>query len=58
MKGKGGLIYTAVARDRVILVEEANRTPQLTHSGNYQQVIHILLPKFPDQESHCYQYDK
>lgn len=58
MKGKKGLIYIAIARNNVILVEEANRSPQLIHSGNYSQVIHLLLPKLPTEGNHYYNYDK
>ena len=58
MKSKKGLIYTVIARNRTILVEETNRSSQMIHSGNFIQIVHILLPKLPTKGNHVYYYDK
>ena len=58
MKSKKGLIYTVIARNRTILVEETNRSSQMIHSGNFIQIVHILLPKLPTEGNHVYYYDK
>ena len=58
MKSKKGLICTVIARNRTILVEETNRSSQMIHSGNFIQIVHILLPKLPTEGNHVYYYDK
>ena len=58
MKSKKGLIYTVIARNRTILVEETNRSSQMIHSGNFIQIVHILLPKLPTEGNYVYYYDK
>lgn len=58
MKATKGILYTVIARFGIILVEEVNRNPHVTHTGNYTQVVHILIPKLPKNGNHTYQYDK
>lgn len=58
MKNNKGIIYSVVARDNVVLVEQVNRSPQITHSGNFVQVIHILITKIPRGGNYNYHYDK
>lgn len=58
MKTQKGIIYATVARQRTVLVEEVNRSPQFVHSGNFMQVMHILLPKLPTDGNHTFHYDK
>ncbi|KAK8790368.1 hypothetical protein WA171_001894 [Blastocystis sp. BT1] len=57
-KAPKSIIYTTIARQGTVLVEEVNRSPQFVHSGNFMQVTHILLPKLPTEGSHTYHYDK
>ena len=57
-KAAKSIIYTTIARQGTVLVEEVNRSPQFVHSGNFMQVTHILLPKLPSEGSHTYHYDK
>ena len=57
-KAPKSIIYTTIARQGTVLVEEVNRSPQFVHSGNFMQVTHILLPKLPSEGSHTYHYDK
>ena len=47
MKATKGILYSVIARSGTILVEEVNRNPHVAHSGNYMQVVHILIPKLP-----------
>lgn len=58
MKNNKGIIYAVVARNNVVLVEQVNRSPQITHSGNFVQVIHILLTKLPRGGNYNYHYDR
>lgn len=58
MKATKGILYSVIARSGTILVEEVNRNPHVAHSGNYMQVVHILIPKLPKDGNHTYQYDK
>ncbi len=58
MKRAQGILYSVVARAGTILVEEANRHPHVAHSGNYMQVVHILIPKLPKEGNHTFHYDK
>ena len=53
-----GIVYTTIARDGEVLVEQINRSPQFTHNGNFMQVIHILLPKLPKEGKSTFHYDK
>ncbi|KNB41670.1 hypothetical protein JH06_5059 [Blastocystis sp. subtype 4] len=48
-KAPKSIIYTTIARQGTVLVEEVNRSPQFVHSGNFMQVTHILLPKLPTE---------
>ena len=57
-KAPKSIIYTTIAGQGTVLVEEVNRSPQFVHSGNFMQVTHILLPKLPTEGSHTYHYDK
>lgn len=58
MKNSKGIIYAVVARNNVVLVEQVNRSPQITHSGNFVQVIHILITKLPRGGNYNYHYDR
>ena len=53
-----GIVYTTIARDGEVLVEQINRSPQFAHSGNFMQVIHILLPKLPKEGRNTFHYDR
>ena len=53
-----GIVYTTIAREGVVLVEQINRSPQFTHTGNFMQVVHILLPKLPKEGRMTFHYDR
>ena len=53
-----GIVYTTIAHDGEVLVEQINRSPQFAHNGNFMQVIHILLPKLPKEGRSTFHYDR
>ena len=53
-----GIVYTTIAREGIVLVEQINRSPQFTHTGNFMQVVHILLPKLPKEGRMTFHYDR